>query len=353
MIMKHKLLLMVLALGMCSINMCAQTKKPATKATTQKKVTKPILKSSREYKVEDDGFEWYIIFKNGKIGAEDKDGKTLIPVEYNSISYQHIPFDDNQPQYKGFGPGFIVKKDLYSSFYLPNGKCIIPYTRNYLSILKTTEKNFGTYYTCYKENEIDLCDINGKVIKTYSLKDVSIYPEYVDGKFYFELQKKDGYGIADGNGNVMIEPKNKYVSVYLKDNIRVFESAGVVLGYLSSISTTINPLANNPIENPNTLIIGHNPSSLSNNTSNNGSSNFESTTSTVVVEHHRDPVPFQEWQACFACGGMGTMGCDGCGGSGTKYIGDRLHRCGLCNGSGIRPCSICYGNKGKYITVYR
>lgn len=76
-------------------------------------------------------------------------------------------------------------------------------------------------------------------------------------------------------------------------------------------------------------------------------------TKTIHVEHHRDPVPVQQWQACFACGGMGTMGCDNCGGGGTKYIGDRLHRCSRCNGRGIIPCNVCYGNKGQYITVYQ
>lgn len=72
---------------------------------------------------------------------------------------------------------------------------------------------------------------------------------------------------------------------------------------------------------------------------------------TIIIEPV--PQPVQEWRACGACGGMGTMGCDNCGGSGTKYIGDRLHRCSRCNGRGIIPCKSCFGNKGQYITVYR
>lgn len=73
----------------------------------------------------------------------------------------------------------------------------------------------------------------------------------------------------------------------------------------------------------------------------------------IIIEHKLDPIPMQEWQACWACGGMGTMGCDGCGSSGTRYYGDRLSICGRCNGRGIIPCNICHGNKGQYITVYR
>jgi len=91
----------------------------------------------------------------------------------------------------------------------------------------------------------------------------------------------------------------------------------------------------------------------SSSSSNKNNSSSGNTTQTIVVEHQHTPQPVQEWQACFGCGGMGTMGCDNCGGSGTKYIGDRLHRCSRCNGQGIIPCNICYGSKGKYITVYR
>ena len=76
-------------------------------------------------------------------------------------------------------------------------------------------------------------------------------------------------------------------------------------------------------------------------------------TKTIIIEHKHDPVPVQEWQACWACSGMGTMGCDNCGGSGTKYIGDRLRICSRCNGQRVIPCNVCFGNKGQYITVYR
>ena len=94
-------------------------------------------------------------------------------------------------------------------------------------------------------------------------------------------------------------------------------------------------------------------SSSSSSTSSSSNSNSGNNTTTIHVEHHHDPVPVQQWQACIGCGGMGTMGCDFCGGSGTKYIGDRLHRCSRCNGRGIIPCNVCYGNKGQYVTVYK
>jgi hypothetical protein len=69
----------------------------------------------------------------------------------------------------------------------------------------------------------------------------------------------------------------------------------------------------------------------------------------VVVEHHRDPVPVQEWVQCTTCWGSGT--CPDCAGSGTKYIGDNLRRCWRCGGRG--KCSSCSGQGGRYYTVYK
>lgn len=111
---------------------------------------------------------------------------------------------------------------------------------------------------------------------------------------------------------------------------------------------------NSPSQTLDYIVSGNNESTSSSTSSSSSSTSSNSNNrTTIVVEHQHTPQPVQEWQACFGCGGMGTMGCTNCGGSGTKYIGDRLHRCSRCNGQGIIPCNICYGNKGKYVTVYR
>jgi hypothetical protein len=50
------------------------------------------------------------------------------------------------------------------------------------------------------------------------------------------------------------------------------------------------------------------------------------TTQTVVVEHHRDPIPVQEWQQCTNYWDEGKVMClEECGGTGTYYVGNRLH----------------------------
>ena len=178
----------------------------------------------------------------------------------------------------------------------------------------------------------------------------------------FENQK---YGVCDLNGNILCPPQINSVSIRLSDDRKMIIGAykgkeiNIPINYYDGITmfdyTPYEDLYYSFTEYSSS---SSSPSSSSSNSSSSSSSSssFNSssgTTQTVIVEHHRDPVPVQEWQACFGCGGMGTMGCDNCGGSGTKYIGDRLHRCSRCNGGGIIPCNVCYGNKGKYVTVYR
>ena len=67
--MKQIIMLTMLALGMICINGSAQTKKLVRRTVTQVRkntsTSKPVQKDSREYKVED-GFEWYLVCKNGK-----------------------------------------------------------------------------------------------------------------------------------------------------------------------------------------------------------------------------------------------------------------------------------------------
>lgn len=74
-------------------------------------------------------------------------------------------------------------------------------------------------------------------------------------------------------------------------------------------------------------------------------------TTTVEVEHHRDPVPMQEWEQCAACYGSGQCPFVKCGGSGWYFTGDRRTICTRCHGSG--KCTICAGKGGKYVIVYK
>lgn len=340
--MKRTLLLMMLALGMCSINVNAQTKKPATKNTTQKEATKPIPKDSREYQVGDDGFEWYKVCKNGKWGAEDRNGNTIVPAEYDGIMY-----DVGCYTCVGYSPvqaGFYVRKGGHRGWYNKSGKCVIPYSRQYMYIRKYDSEDYGTYYAFTKDGGGGICDINGRVVVNVSidnLRHIEVSQTFEGNKRYYLLFFVDNLvGIADANGKIVVTPEFEY----------------------NGHQTELENLINDRVKTTNNPLSGNHRESLADAEGTQGGQNHpiagqpqqqSNGTTTVVVEHHRDPVPVQQWQACFACGGMGTMGCDGCGGSGTKYRGDKLVRCFRCNGQGLIPCNICYGNKGQYITVYQ
>jgi len=355
--MKKCLFFISLAILFCSINLSAQTKNPVRKATTQKKSkANPAPKDSREYQVEDDGFEWYKVIKNGMQGAEDKNGNILIPCEFWSVIY--IPYD------KSNGGGFhVVYRGNYHGcgYYLRSGKCVIPFTRKYTFVYKAHDKDLGTYYLCSKEGSETICDINGQEKLEINMEPFGgsghVDLESEEGHFYIEINTGKGMYVADGKGQLILGPINTNIILYDAEKKRFYEVNGnherEYIGRVFNLQA--NPLANNPKEDPNSIVSSPSSNSSSSNSSrsSSASNNPRNGTSTIVVEHHHDPVPVQQWQACFACGGMGTMGCDNCGGSGTKYIGDRLHRCSRCNGRGIIPCNVCYGNKGQYVTVYK
>lgn len=100
---------MVLALGMC--------------------IT-PGFAQEREYKVVNDGLEWYKVTRkvNGqtKYGAEDRYGNMIVPTEYDYMWYS----SNDNPQLTGFGPG----KGKFTAWQNKSGKCVIPYSMVYTYI---------------------------------------------------------------------------------------------------------------------------------------------------------------------------------------------------------------------------
>lgn len=131
--MKQKLLLMVLALGMCSIGVIAQ---------------------NRELKVESDGFRWYKVTQNGKNGAENENGKTIIPTRYDFIWYHKEGKDQGW---------FNVNNSGEEGVYERDGSYIIPTTRGYTIIFKHIEDE-GVYYKVKKNGKEGACDASGREI---------------------------------------------------------------------------------------------------------------------------------------------------------------------------------------------
>lgn len=227
-----------------------------------------------------------------------------------------------------------------------NGNILIPLSRGYKDITFLCNKNDLGYYRVSRNGKKGICDITGKeIISPDKYDDIYFVEEEGHGGWYC-VSINSAEGALDITGREIIPCKYKWVS-YSSHKRGCFyykNSAGKEIDLDIKLDKQGRAYGSD--------IISSTPTSSSYNSSSSNNNSGGGTT-TIVVEHQHTPQPVQEWQACFGCGGMGTMGCDNCGGSGTKYIGDRLHRCSRCNGQGIIPCNICYGSKGKYITVYR
>lgn len=218
--MKQKLLLMMLVLGMCSIS---------------------VAQINKELQVGDDGFKWYKTSNDGKEGAEDMNGNTIVPCEYWMISYEGTQYDFYP---KWFKVSFEEDSEWFRGAYTVNGRYIIPTSRHYTHIIGWIHDDFTHYNFEKKGIGCGVCDVNGReVIFIEGIN--SIQPKYDNGKFYFTIYKNDLWGIADGNGKIIIQPKYKNSVFASGDNFvsKDMETGEfVIVGDLASVTTTHNPL---------------------------------------------------------------------------------------------------------------
>ena len=125
--MKHTLLLMVLALGICHINVSAQTKRPSTaKRTTTTKTTQQGGQVMKFKQVAEDGYVWYKLKRGNLYGARDADGNIIIPIKYKDISYNCMD--------RWGTHWFVVSDNLGIGVYSREGDCIISTEMEYSSV---------------------------------------------------------------------------------------------------------------------------------------------------------------------------------------------------------------------------
>lgn len=226
--MKRTLLLMILALGMCSINTSAQTK---------------------EFRIEKDGFEWFLVFQNGKYGALDYKGQNLLPIYFDNIKYN--PGND--------GRGFEAEIGGYEGFYKIDGQCIISPERKYKSVCRTREDCIGTYYIAETEDGLTrFCNWKGQEVLSMN---TGIYkgiePHYDLGYFFV-------YGVTDdtpegwewvvmnGDGKIIYKTLHSPIDLDEKKKKFFYEIIGnefEFIGPLSKVKTRINPFVNNGRDN--------------------------------------------------------------------------------------------------------
>ena len=284
-------------------------------------------------------YVYYKITDKTGEGIIDSSGKTIIPT---SRGYSSIEYNSNKGTFAVTKPGYTgvcnAQGQEISMTRLPPTANDIMSRGGYANAVEIM--NMSTkYYKVKKGGKYGLTDAEGRVV-------IPVEMDVLEAAGTGFLRFKSGgfYGIMNFQGRTIIDTTRGYTSIgdYLASRRRFTYE---MYGFKGECDNTGKELSRIKVATP------QQSTATTNTTSNNSSNNTTGSgkTQTIVVEHHRDPVPVQQWQACWACGGMGTMGCNFCGGSG--FIRD--HRCSRCNGQGIIPCNICYGNKGQYITVYQ
>ena len=356
--MKQTLLLMVLALGMCSINVSAQTKKQIPTRSVNSETTK-----TRQ--VGSDGYIWYLLKKGGLYGVQDIEGNDIIPIFYDRIEYEA----GRTRYFKVFSGDFV-------GVYTRKGKLVVSTDKHYTFVM---EGMYGykvqdmIFWNAKKNDGVNIIlDAYGKEV--FSAEDysaVSMECCYEDkitispDACYFQVYSTDNNkGIVGLDGKVICPPVYYKCAIYYMGELLMYkkyqtskyeEKKIEYYGYLTTDFhyNSYDDLRDRNYSSRNNTSSSNSSGSINSSSSNNSSSSSTSGggTTTVVVEHHRDPVPVQEWQQCPACYGSGQCPYVKCGGSGWYYIGDKASTCGMCHGSG--KCSTCAGKGGHYITVYR
>lgn len=353
--MKRTILLMVLALGMCSINVSAQTKRPTAKRTTTSKATQQGGQVMKFKQVAEDGYVWYKLKRGNLYGARDAEGNNIIPIKYSFIEYRVSEYSGTH--------FFYVAEGEYKGAYTREGTLVIPINRHYTGVGLEGTSNW-ICWSVKKNGHCGILDARGKEVipPIYdSVLPQQIFSNGERSNIWFFLAKKDNmYGVLDLDGNLVCPIQYEFI-YSVKNNSGTFEMncKKTEMSECKDISISYSGRTRFDYNSYEDLYYAFNKqSSLSSTTSSSSSSissnNSGGGTTTVVVEHHRDPIPVQEWQQCTNCWGEGKVMCLGaCGGTGTYYVGDRLHVCSSCGGTGKKICPYCGGQGGKNVTVYR
>lgn len=357
--MKQKLFLMVMILGMCSINASAQTKK----WTTDKKKNS-VVEVTKSREVGRDGYIWYKLKKGKLYGAQNIEGKIVIPVRYSMVDYR---CDDRYGSH-----WFCVGDGDFEGAYTIEGDYVVTTDKHYVDVILFGKNGRFAWVVKTNQGAWGLLDVKGNIVVSpqfsggYSGNVPTIGCAL--GENCILVTHKNMEGACDLNGKLIIEPK--YSSCFFSGNcfkVKTSESSSfqdINIDLPSSIRYDYVPFGGMYFDFKERPYIRVSSSGSSSNSSSSpgsssssnlsGNSNSGNNTTTVVVEHHRDPVPVQEWQSCTNCWGEGKVMCLGaCGGTGTYYVGDRLRICSSCNGSGKKICPYCSGQGGKYYTVYK
>ena len=254
---------------------------------------------TKEYHIETDGFEWYEVNINGKTGAQDKNGKTIIPAEYKWLNY--VSEDDN---------GYFtcsIESSVHSGLFDKKGKCIVSPMRRYnpyllepgdhdasvmvtqtgSSYLPVNQKS--KYFTIFnyihaydgfyvdKETgttvnslyhdisnskfisvELLIFDIAGNMVFEPKKRYIHLDAYYEKGHFFFitkllneENPLKSKFGVIDANENIVIPFKYSNEIKYRNGNfVTMSNGKEIVIGNVNAVKTTKNLFVGGTLNHP-------------------------------------------------------------------------------------------------------
>lgn len=321
------------------IGALAQTKKKRTTAR-QTTVTKPAQPQiTKERMVGEDGFIWFKTKKGDFYGAEDTDGKTIVPIEYDKVKYVWAKTGT-----RFFRVTKKVNDKEYQAAYSPKGTCVISIDRGYNFVSAWVEDRKYLFFRVSKYGEgYGMCDAQGQEVIAPSIE--FGYPgpdlEARYGTLYIQAQppatqKKtgDSYGLYDANGNCII-PMNEVIKAWPNE----WNTALVVIPYPGGVKKSYEK----PIRLTTDYIYDYNiyddmyltpPELLEEANSDNGST-------TVPQTNQKQSKPTGNYIPVSSCEPVGNMTVENDNGGNNNSSNTSSHHS---SSSSSKMCGQCYGN---------
>lgn len=201
---------------------------------------------SKELKTEDDGYKWYLTSSNGALGAQDSNGKEIVPLskKYDWVSYDHGLFCGTL-----FDPDGDYKKNK-NGYYDKSGRELISPAKYEGAYFNESKDGMPAWFTVRKNGLEGACDITGKEVVAPIYNGLLYGSEGFEGKknaggsfeplnvfltghdimafvkkkqmtesdgfVWYKLEYYPNYGAADKDGNVLLPMERKFTSVKYK-----------------------------------------------------------------------------------------------------------------------------------------
>lgn len=153
-----------------------------------------------------DGFIWYKLKRGNYYGAQDINGKIIIPIKYDDVEYETYGKGDHF---------FKVKKGDFKGAYTRKGTLVIPTERNYTSIWAAVGNEKMCFIVSSNGKRTGVCDLRGKevippIYETIGFEAVTVFTPrthyYHSDIHYFYINRNGKWGICNMDGDIVVQP---------------------------------------------------------------------------------------------------------------------------------------------------